>query len=101
MDEVRVWNVVRTQAQISANKGIEFCSNPTGLVAYYQFNLGVAGGTNTGLTTLPDLIGSNNGTLQTFSLTGSLSNWITGVALTRRGAINTQSISICSRIISK
>jgi hypothetical protein len=44
IDEVRIWNVERTAAQLLANKGTEFCTIPTGLIGYYKFNNGVAGG---------------------------------------------------------
>lgn len=45
LDEVRVWNVARTQAQLSAAKGIGLPGGSAGLVAYYRFNEG------SGLTT--------------------------------------------------
>jgi len=82
IDEVRIWNVARSQAEIAANMNAEFCGTPTGLVAYYKFNQGIAGGTNTGLTTLTDETGTNNGTLVGFALTGATSNWTTGAAIT-------------------
>jgi hypothetical protein len=81
IDEVRIWNVVRTQTEISASMNSEFCSIPTGLVAYYKFNQGTAGGTNTGITTLNDNVGTNDGTLNGFALIGSSSNWVTGKSL--------------------
>lgn len=88
IDEVRVWNYARTSAEIQNDMNTEFCAIPAGLMAYYQFNEGVAGGTNTGLTNLPDLSGNgNNGTLTNFALTGSSSNWVSGATLTP-GAIN-------------
>ena len=40
LDEVRVWNVARTQAQLSAAKGIGLPGGSAGLVAYYRFNEG-------------------------------------------------------------
>ncbi|MBL8000497.1 MAG: LamG domain-containing protein, partial [Flavobacteriales bacterium] len=47
------------------------------LVAYYNCDQGVAGGNNTGLTTLIDLAGTpQNGTLVNMSLNGTTSNWI-------------------------
>ncbi len=75
MDEVRVWNVGRTAAQIIENKDIEIAAQ-SGLVAYYKFNQGTAGGNNAGLTTLLDASGNgHNGTLRNFVLTGTGSNW--------------------------
>ena len=38
VDEVRVWNIARTPAQIAANMSVTIPGNSPGLVAYYQFN---------------------------------------------------------------
>ena len=78
VDEARVWNIARTQAQIQAGMNTEL--NPatqTGLVSYYRFDQGFAGGTNTGLTTVIDQTGSNNGTLSNFTLAGASNNFVT------------------------
>lgn len=42
MDEVRIWNVARSQAEIDAgrNQLIDRCNPPAGLVAYYDFEEG-------------------------------------------------------------
>lgn len=78
MDEVRIWAIERTQAQIQAGMNNELNAQP-GLVAAYHLNQGLAGGTNTGLTTVTDVSGnSNNGTLIDFALTGPTSNWVLG-----------------------
>ncbi|MEI8165300.1 MAG: LamG-like jellyroll fold domain-containing protein [Chloroflexales bacterium] len=83
IDELRVWNVARTQAQIQAAKGTELAGTEAGLVAYYPFNQGVAGGTNTGVTTLSDLTsGASTGTLSGVALTGATSNWVSGAPVT-------------------
>lgn len=77
IDEVRIWNEVRSQAQVQANMNNEL--NPsaqTNLAAYYTFNQGIASGTNSGLNTLMDQKSTNNGTLTNFSLSGSSSNYI-------------------------
>ncbi|TVQ06420.1 MAG: T9SS C-terminal target domain-containing protein [Bacteroidetes bacterium] len=58
LDEVRVWNVARTQAQIKDYMFKELSGSEEGLVAYYNFN------TAEGIT-VPDMSGNNNtGTLQ-------------------------------------
>jgi len=76
MDEIRIWNVARTQAEIINNMGNTLTSE-TGLVASYDFNVGTPSGSNTGLTTLPDVTGSgNDGTLTNFALAGTTSNWV-------------------------
>lgn len=40
LDEVRLWNVVRTQAQISANRNVNIDPATPGLVGYWKFNGG-------------------------------------------------------------
>jgi hypothetical protein len=77
MDEVRIWNTARTQTEIQNNMNAEIDPSTSGLTLYYTFDEGVAGGTNTGLTTVIDQSGNNNGTLTNFSLSGSTSNFLT------------------------
>jgi hypothetical protein len=77
VDEVRIWNVARTQAQIMANKNTHL--DPTAeanMVSNYTFNQGTTSGTNTGLTTIVDMKNENNGTLSNFALSGTTSNFI-------------------------
>ncbi|QQS29307.1 MAG: HYR domain-containing protein [Sphingobacteriales bacterium] len=76
LDEVRIWNVARTATEINANKN-QTISPQTGLVAYYRFNQGVAGGNNTAITQATDASGNNNnGTLQNFTLNSATSNFL-------------------------
>jgi hypothetical protein len=57
MDEVRIWNVVRSQEEIQENMCKKLAGNETGLLAYYQM-------TNGSGTTLTDLSPNiKNGTL--------------------------------------
>lgn len=77
VDEVRIWNVVRSQSQIQANMNNELSGSETGLVAYYKFNEGTPGGNNSAITTTADSSpNSLNGTLNAFAKTGSTSNFI-------------------------
>ncbi len=57
IDEVRVWNVVRTQAQIQTNIAQSLVGNESGLVGYWRFNEG------TGTTTADLTSNANTGTL--------------------------------------
>ncbi|MCL4706969.1 hypothetical protein KJ068_17510 [bacterium] len=76
IDEVRIWNVARSAADISGKMSCELTGTEAGLVAYYKFNQGLAGASNAGETTLIDAAGGdNNGTLNNFALTGTTSNW--------------------------
>ncbi len=78
LDEVRIWNKARTCAEINHYMNCELTGSENGLVAYYNFNQGIAGGSNSGVTTLTDLAGGdNNGTLNGFALSNATSNWIT------------------------
>lgn len=76
MDELRIWKVARTADEIVATMNTELTGKEEGLVAYYNFNQGVAGGDNSTVTTLMDQAGNNNGTLMDFALTGDASNWV-------------------------
>jgi hypothetical protein len=83
IDEVKIWNIAKSQNEIQNGMNAEFCSLPNNLVAYYNFEEGIADGTNTGLSTLIDqTTNGNNGTLSGFLLSSSSSNWTQGVGLT-------------------
>jgi hypothetical protein len=57
MDEVRIWNVGRTQAQILATMNATIPVNTPGLAAYYRMD------EETGATTMDNTGNGNNGTL--------------------------------------
>lgn len=76
LDEVRIWNTVRTATEIANNMNREV--NPaseTNLIAQYTFNNGASSGTNTGLVFLIDQKNENAGQMFNFALTGSTSNF--------------------------
>ncbi len=82
IDEIRAWDYARSASEILSNYNHELNGNETGLVAYYNFNQGVAGGNNTGETTLYD--GGPyglHGTLSNFALSGPTSNWVASGAV--------------------
>ena len=79
IDEVRIWNVARSEAQINSAKNFELQGNESGLKAYYKFNQGFNGVENSGTNTLTNaVIGGSNGTLNNFALTNLSSNWLEG-----------------------
>ncbi len=79
LDEVRLWNVARTGAEIANNRNCILTGDEPGLVAYYDFNQGIAAGNNPSESTLLDRSDKcvpNNGTLMNFNLGGAGgSNW--------------------------
>jgi hypothetical protein len=58
IDEVRVWNVARTQQQIRENMHLRLNGNETGLLGYWRFDEG------TGTTAFDATANANNGTLE-------------------------------------
>lgn len=81
IDEVRIWNTVRTANQISSTFLTDLIGNEAGLVAYYNFNQGTAGGNNSGISILNNLTSNTalNGTLTNMSMIGNRSNFVSGV----------------------
>lgn len=97
IDEFRIWYGAKTQAELIAGMNNEICSAPSDLVAYYKFNQGVANGINTGVINLPDYSGNGyNGTLTNMALTGTSSNWVTGVALGMGTTYSIYNETVCS-----
>ncbi len=80
IDDLRIWNVARTQVEIQTNINVVLTGSESGLIGYYRFNQGVAGGTNTGINTLDDITtNSYDGSLNGFALSGGTSNWVDGI----------------------
>lgn len=78
IDEVRIWNRALCPAEFQNNYLAELPLAKLGLLAYYRFNQGIAGGSNGGVNTLTDSGPSSvTGTLASFALTGATANWIT------------------------
>ncbi len=76
LDELRIWSVALSQCALDFSRNSEYTIAQPNLVAYYKFNQGVAGGSNTTVTTLEDFTTNYNGTLHNFSLSGNASNWV-------------------------
>ena len=82
MDEVRIWNRARSADEIRDNYKINIDKNHPDLLAYYDFNQGIAGGNNTVIETLIDNKGAYNATLNNFTKTGATSNFVGDLNLT-------------------
>jgi hypothetical protein len=77
IDEMRVWNRALCQGEIQNNMNGELSLPQTGLVAYYKFNQGLASAANPTITTAINELGATNtGTLTSFALTSTTSNWV-------------------------
>ena len=82
IDDVRLWNTVRTPQEIAGKINTPLSGTETGLVAYYTFNTGINAAVNTGLNIAIDGTTNNlHGTLTNFNLTGSVSNYVSSNVL--------------------
>jgi uncharacterized protein YjdB len=101
IDEVRIWNTARSQATIQANMNCDVSQN-TNLVAYYRFDEGTAGGTNTSLLAATDYTDNNNcASFVGLSLTGGTSNYETGAigscnTISTSAGVNSGATSLCA-----
>lgn len=101
IDEVRIWDVARSQTEIAENVATEFCQPPASLIAYYRLNDGDANGMNTSnLIAMDDSGNANDGTLTNFSLDGSTSNWVTGPEAVITGSISIdENVNACNSYV--
>ncbi|MDB4635617.1 autotransporter-associated beta strand repeat-containing protein, partial [Flavobacteriaceae bacterium] len=77
LDELSFWSKALTQEEIESQMFETLQGNESGLLAYYNFNDGVPGQSNSGNTTLSDLEGNADGTLNNFGLgSGTTSTWV-------------------------
>ncbi len=77
IDEVRFWGIAQPAAFIAADANCSLVGTEPNLMAYYNFNQGIAGGANPTETALHDNSpNTQDGVLRNFALTGSTSNWI-------------------------
>ena len=74
IDELRIWSVARTAAQIAENIHVELDGDETGLVAYFKMSNG------SGTTLTDNSSNSNDGTLTNMVTSGGSSDWITSNA---------------------
>jgi uncharacterized protein YjbI with pentapeptide repeats len=74
MSDIRIWNIVRSAADISANYQRRLVGNETGLVGYWKLNQGNGTGWGSYTTALDSTINRAHGTLINFSSPSS--NWV-------------------------
>jgi len=101
LDEFAIWNKQFNQCAVNSAMLSEYTAMQPDLIAYYNFNEGIAGSNNTGVTNLPDLSTNYSGTLLNFDLNGTVSNWVaSGAGITLEndlgGYQTTDVISACA-----
>jgi len=75
IDEVKVWNTVKTNAEIASGFSTELVGNETALVAYYKFNQGIGAADNTSISNITDLTSNANHLyLTNMTMNGSTNN---------------------------
>jgi len=84
MDEIRIWNTARTQAEIQTTMRTELAGTEANLAAYYNFGTGLPGANNACAPVVIDKAGINDLTLIDFAQTGIRSNWTTGAPIRLR-----------------
>lgn len=80
IDEVSLWNRALSPQEINCYMRFGVPNGTPGLLNYYKCNQGTAGGVNTGQNILYDQTGGIDGNMLNFALTGTTSNFVTGVA---------------------
>ncbi|HSK13321.1 MAG TPA: LamG-like jellyroll fold domain-containing protein, partial [Phnomibacter sp.] len=81
LENVRVWKVARTQAEIQAGMNCSISLPNNDLLIYYKFDHGLANGSNGSSTLLLNSAnpGTFTGILNGFALEGISSNWVEGL----------------------
>jgi hypothetical protein len=97
MDEVSIWKRDITYNEVVNVLKNNLTGGESGLLIYYNFNQGTAGGDNTGIDTLESGVSAPDfpGTLKNFALSGTTSNWLDGYEST---GIDTLLVAIPSKL---
>lgn len=91
VDEVTLWDKALSAEELTCVYNGSADTSDVNLKLYYKFNQGVAGGSNTSITSLTDEMGNINSNLSNFTMTGSASNFVAGAT----GAATAVSAGIC------
>jgi hypothetical protein len=80
IDEVRIWKLQRSAADIQTYRDVTLNGSETGLIGQFTFDQGVSNGDNSGLSTAFDNSSQlNHGSMVNFDLSGAASNFTTHV----------------------
>lgn len=82
LDELRIWNKERTASEIQSTMNNELNGTEANLITYYNFNEGIANGSNPTVFQMPNQIsGPPQANLRNFTLNGNSSNWVGSTTL--------------------
>lgn len=88
LDNVRLWNVARSQSQILSRMHKEGVASDNNLIMSYNFSDGTPGGNNQNISQIIDASSYNQNTvLSNFNLVGGISNFVSGKSLTSSDTI--------------
>ena len=88
LDNVRLWNVARSQNQILAKMNKEGAATDANLVMSYNFSQGNPGADNQSISQITDASSVNqHAVISNFNLTGNISNFVSGPSLTSSDTI--------------
>ena len=77
IDDIRIWSGDKTYCETVLYKDTGLTGSEDGLIAYYNFDQGTAGGNNPSVLSLLDSSSNSlNGSLLNFARNGSTSNWV-------------------------
>ncbi|MDG1334379.1 MAG: T9SS type A sorting domain-containing protein [Crocinitomicaceae bacterium] len=80
IDELSIWSIAKTECEVSFEMNDKKEGTEPNLVTYYNFDQGIAEGSNPGVDELEDQTSAgNDGTLMGFTLSGNNSNWVTSI----------------------
>ncbi len=79
IDEVALWSRVLNPNEVDCIYHESVNPSDIALKLYFDCNQGIADSNNTAITTLTDVSGHIDGTMNLFSLTGSTSNFVAGI----------------------
>lgn len=96
IDEVRIWNVAKTQAELIASKNAELCNATANLHAYFPMNNGVPDGNNANALVYDQSSAFRSGTFVNFDLFGTASNFSAGKVLGAGMTVNEIKRTVCS-----
>jgi Concanavalin A-like lectin/glucanases superfamily len=96
IDEVRIWSVAKTQAELIASMNKELCNAVPSLYSYFTFNDGIPSGNNTNAVTYDLTSAHKIGTFINFNLTGANSNYAAEKILSAGMTVKNINLTACS-----